>query len=71
MNKIDIFNHFMPKEFFDKLHEIIPGHMVLDAFARLPALWDLDEHLRVMDQFDGYAQVISLSNPPIENLGAP
>ena len=71
MDKIDVLNHFMPKEFFDKLHDIIPGHMVLDAFARLPALWDLDEHLRVMDKFDGYQQVLCLSNPPIENLGTP
>ena len=24
--KIDIFNHFMPKQYFDRLGELIPGH---------------------------------------------
>ncbi len=30
--KIDIFNHFMPKQYFDRLHRLIPGHVVLSAF---------------------------------------
>lgn len=71
MRKIDIFNHIMPRKFFDRLQKIAPNLMVLDYFRNLPALWDLDAHLRVMDQFEGYEQVISLSNPPIENLGGP
>ncbi len=69
--KIDIFNHILPREFYDSLADLMPGHMVLDFFAKLPALWDLDEHFRVMDLFDDYQQVLSLSNPPIENLGSP
>ncbi|MCZ6770570.1 MAG: amidohydrolase family protein, partial [Proteobacteria bacterium] len=71
MRKIDIFNHIMPREIFDQLGTWAPGLMVLDLFAKLPALWDLDERFRVMDQFEGYQQVLSLSNPPIENLGNP
>ena len=71
MRRIDIYNHIMPREIFDRLHDWSPGLMVLGLFARLPALIDLDEHLRVMDRFEGYEQVLSLSNPPIEHLGAP
>ncbi|MEK9661406.1 MAG: amidohydrolase family protein [Alphaproteobacteria bacterium] len=68
---IDIFNHFMPKDYFDKLCGIAPDHMALKLFARLPALWDVDAHLRVMDGFGDYRQILSLSNPPIETLVGP
>ncbi|HEX2652487.1 MAG TPA: amidohydrolase family protein, partial [Xanthobacteraceae bacterium] len=33
--------------------------------------WDIVARLRLLDQFGDYAQVISLSNPPIELLGPP
>jgi aminocarboxymuconate-semialdehyde decarboxylase len=68
---IDIFNHFMPKSYFDRLADLIPGHAVLTAFPRLKTLMDVDARLRLLDQFDGLRQVISLANPPIELLGPP
>lgn len=71
MRKIDIFNHIMPREIFDQLQVWVPGHPIGNLFKGVPALWDLDEHRRVMDQFEGYQQVLSLSNPPIETLGEP
>jgi hypothetical protein len=39
---IDIFNHFMPKAYLDRLGDFIPGHPVLTAFPRLRTLWDVD-----------------------------
>jgi len=68
---IDIYNHFLPKPFFDRLPDLIPGHVVLKAFPRLKPLWDLDARLRLLDQFGDYRQVLSLANPPIELLGGP
>ena len=68
---IDIFNHFLPKSYFEKLETVAPGHMALGFFAKLPALWDIDAHLRVMDGFGDYRQILSLSNPPIESLAGP
>ncbi len=68
---IDIFNHFLPKAYFEKLEEVAPGHMALGFFAKLPALWDTDAHFRVMDEFGDYRQILSLSNPPIESLAGP
>jgi len=68
---IDVFNHFMPKDYFDRLGELIPGHMVLSAFPKLQTLVDLDARLRLLDRYDGMQQVISLANPPIELIAPP
>jgi predicted TIM-barrel fold metal-dependent hydrolase len=68
---LDVFNHFMPKAIFDRLSGLVPGHIALSAFPELPTLWDVDARLRMMDEFDGLQQVLSLANPPIEALGPP
>ena len=34
----------------------------------IPALFDLDERLRIVDAFDDYTQVLSLSMPPLDRL---
>ncbi len=68
---LDVFNHFMPKAIFERLAELVPGHIALSAFPELPTLWDVDARLRMMDEFDGLQQVLSLANPPIEMLGTP
>jgi uncharacterized protein len=63
---LDIFTHFMPKPFLDRLGALIPGHPVLAAFPRIKPLWDVDARLALLDEFDGLQQVLSLANPPIE-----
>jgi uncharacterized protein len=68
---IDIFNHFMPKPYLDRLAELIPGHMVLSSFPKLTTLWDVDARLRMLDEFDALQQVLSLANPPIELIAPP
>src|SRR5256712_11802542 len=66
---IDVFNHFMPKSIFERLSSLVPGHVTLTAFPELPTLWDVEARLRMMDEFEGLQQVLSLANPPIEMLG--
>lgn len=68
---IDIFNHFMPKNVFERVRELVPNHPAMKAFPELPTLWDLDKRLKMMDEFQGLQQILSLSNPPIEQLGGP
>ena len=68
---IDIFNHFMPKAYLDRLAEIIPGHVAVTAFPRLKTLWDVDARLALLDEFDGLQQVLSLANPPLELIAPP
>src|SRR4029453_2648255 len=68
---IDILNPFMPKAYFDRLGDLIPGHVALTAFPRLPTLCDLDARLALLDQFAGLQQVLSLANPPLELIAPP
>ena len=68
---LDVFNHFMPKPYLDRLGELIPGHPVLGAFPRIKTLWDVEARLALLDAFDGLQQVLSLANPPIELIAPP
>jgi predicted TIM-barrel fold metal-dependent hydrolase len=61
---IDVFNHFMPKRYLDRLGDLIPGHPVLTAFPRIKTLWDVDARRALLDEFPGTQHVISLANPP-------
>jgi uncharacterized protein len=66
--KIDIFNHFTPRKVYEHFKAIAPNNFGLNAFAALPALWDVDARLKLMEQFPDCQQVVSLANPPIELL---
>jgi predicted TIM-barrel fold metal-dependent hydrolase len=68
---IDIFNHFMPKAYLDRLAELVPGHIAVTGFPRLRPLVDVDARLRLLDQFEGLRQVICLANPPLELVASP
>ena len=68
---IDIFNHFMPKAYLDRLTALVPDHVAVKAFPRLQTLVDVDARLRLLDQFDDLRQVICLANPPLELVATP
>ena len=69
--RIDAFNHFYPKPYFDKMGKVAGDQKDMFRRARaIPAIHDLDERLRVMDRFDDYAQVLSLPAPALEAIGA-
>ena len=68
---LDVFTHFMPKPFLDRLADLIPGHPVLAAFPRIKTLWNVDARLALLDEFNGLMQVPSLANPPIELIAPP
>ena len=69
--KLDVFNHLYPPAYFERLQEVVPDQRMAPLWAKLPALMDVDAHLRLMDEFDDYQQILSLANPPIEMLGSP
>lgn len=69
--KIDVFNHFMPKPYLERLKQLIPDHVATTAFPRLKPLVDIEARIRLLDEFDGLQQVLSLANPPLELVGGP
>lgn len=72
MKKVDIFNHIWPKKYFEKVQEVAPHLKDMGKrVASVPMITDLDERFRVMDKFEDYHQVLSLSSPPLEVLGSP
>jgi predicted TIM-barrel fold metal-dependent hydrolase len=68
---IDVFNHFMPKAYLDRLAKVAPDHIAVTAFPRLKPLVDVDARLRLLDQFGDLRQVICLANPPLELIASP
>jgi predicted TIM-barrel fold metal-dependent hydrolase len=70
--KIDIFPHIYPKRFAEQiLSASAPAVEMAARFRRIPVLTDLDQRFRIMDDYDDYVQVLTLSSPPIEALGTP
>jgi predicted TIM-barrel fold metal-dependent hydrolase len=72
MMKIDIFNHILPKTYFDKMMQVNPDLEDIGKRVRnTRVLFDLEERFRCMDQFEDYAQVICLAAPPLEIIAGP
>jgi uncharacterized protein len=70
--KIDIFNHVLPKKYFDRVTQVTSNLGDLDKRMRsIPILVDMDARLRMMDEIEGYTQVLSLAAPPLEALAGP
>jgi len=67
---IDVFNHFMPRPYLDRLRALIPDHPATTAFPRLATLVDVEARIRLLEQFGDFRQVLSLANPPLELVGA-
>ena len=68
---VDIYCHIMPEKFSEQMSRIAPRLGNIAARLRgVKKLFDLDERFREMDQFGDYREIISLPNPPIEDLSA-
>ena len=67
--KIDVFNHILPKPFFDRLQSVIVNRGAIKRWLNIPFLHDVDVRFRMLEEFGGeYRQVLSLSAPPIESI---
>jgi aminocarboxymuconate-semialdehyde decarboxylase len=68
---VDIYCHIFPDKFFQEMTRIAPRLGNIGARLRgIRKLFDLDERFREMDEFGDYREIISLPNPPIEDLAA-
>jgi predicted TIM-barrel fold metal-dependent hydrolase len=70
--KIDFFNHFFPKAFYDKyINAGAHGRDMGKRVQNIPAIADLDARLKALDEFGNYVQVLTMPVPPLEVLGGP
>ena len=71
--KIDIFNHILPKPYFDKMVSMsAQGAYMQKRVREIPMLYDLDARFEKIDQFgEDYVQIVSLNLPPVEALVGP
>ncbi len=68
---VDIYCHIFPDRFFAEMTRIAPRLGNIGARLRgVKKLFDLDARFREMDEFGDYREIISLPNPPIEDLAA-
>ena len=66
---IDIYCHIFPERFFQEMVRVAPNLTNIGQRLRnVKKLFDLDLRFGEMDQYGDYRQVISLPNPPIEDL---
>jgi aminocarboxymuconate-semialdehyde decarboxylase len=66
---VDIYTHIIPDRFFTELERGSPklGNMG-KRLRSVRKLFDLDARFRDMDEIGEYRQIISLPNPPIEDI---
>ena len=66
---VDIYTHIFPERFFQELERGSPklGNMG-KRLRSVRKLFDLDLRFRDMDEIGDYRQIISLPNPPIEDI---
>jgi uncharacterized protein len=66
---VDIYCHIYPDRFFQEMQKVSPRLGNIGARLRgVKKLFDLDLRFREMDEFGDYREIISLPNPPIEDL---
>ncbi len=72
---IDAYNHIYPKKYQETVEKKVTGRDPKLPSANwgktVPTLVDLDARFRIMDDFDGYIQVITIASPPTYNLAPP
>lgn len=66
---IDIYTHIFPGDFFAQMSKAAPKlENIGKRMAAVKPVSDLDERFRLMDAFGDYRQLVSLPNPPLEDI---
>jgi len=66
---IDIYCHIYPDRYFQEMMKVSPKLGNIGKRLRsVTKLFDLNERFREMDEYGDYRQIISLPNPPIEDI---
>ena len=71
MPKLDVFSHIFPPAYFARMRLLAKDQGAIKRWLNVPVLYDLGARLRMMDEFPGYQQLLTLSSPPIEFVAGP
>src|SRR5207248_6554415 len=70
--KIDIYNHVMPRAVADRMRELSPAKGgIVKRVTSIPMLYDIEARIRMIEQWPGYQQVLTIANPPLEAMAGP
>jgi predicted TIM-barrel fold metal-dependent hydrolase len=70
--KIDIYNHVLPRELTDRMRELAPEKGdIVKRVTSIAMLNDMEARVKMMEQWPGYQQVLTLANPPLEAMAGP
>lgn len=70
--KIDVFPHIIPQRYKEALYQKAPSGFFGSAWIdATPTLTNLDARFRIMDQYEGLVQVLTLGSPPLEKVVGP
>ena len=69
---IDIYTHIFPNEFYENMTRVAQSlGNIGKRMKSVAEVHDLDARFRAMDPFGDYHQIISLPNPPLEDITSP
>lgn len=72
---VDIYTHILPKKYQEQLEKKVTGRdetLPSTLWSRkFTTLMDLDARFRIMDDFPGYIQVITIASPPTYHIAPP
>jgi aminocarboxymuconate-semialdehyde decarboxylase len=69
---IDVFCHCLPPAFSNAANSLLKKPLLMfERAQRMPVMVDTGARLRMMDEFPGYSQVLSLASPTIEAIAVP
>jgi len=71
LESLDVFCHCLPPAYCEAVREVANRPLLmLERAQKIRVMVDLQTRLRMMDQFPGYRQLVSLASPPVEVLAA-
>lgn len=72
MKSIDVFCHCLSPAFCEAANRLLKKPMLMfERAQRMPVMVDTEARLRMMDQFPGYCQILSLASPTVEAIAEP
>ena len=72
---VDAYCHILPRKYQEALEKKLPNrnpNLNATRYAKLvPTLLDLEARFRLMDDFEGYCQVLTVASPSVSNVAPP